>query len=296
MSEVLLTCPDCGQHGFYPRGLKAHRGNLNCQRRNTTRVEIAAGFFPSPMSKDTPSPVKTKPTGSTNVAVVFNDSKLTAAALLTKFQAATIDAIEQIARFEKLNIERRLGVGIALRIVKASLPHGQFTTWLKANVKEAGYTQCTYMMRLAETFVEEVGLGRATVKAIGEGKVSLKVKEKGRPTAVQKAATEFIGGLTWGELLMKHDIKADPKKKAKDEPAGDDEPAPAKTLSPEEQYEQSRDELGSLIDRAETLLLKENRLQHLAGHPEEIAGVVAGLRDLATKVEAAAGPLIKPTK
>jgi len=48
-----------------------------------------------------------------------------------------------------------------------------------------------------------------------------------------------------------------------------------------------------VILQAESLLLKENRLQHLSGHPEEIAGVVISLRELADKVEAAAKPFLK---
>ena len=241
-------------------------------------------FHPSafPMSK-----------AETSVAVVFDESKLAAVDRLKKFQVATIDLIEDVGRAEKLNIERRLGVGIALLIVRASSQRGEFKPWLEANVKDAGYRQCVYMMRLAETFVKEAGLGRDTIKAIGAGKVSLKVKEKGKPTAIQKAATEFIDGLTWGELLAKHEIRAEEGGKL----GGARTASPkGKAPSPDELYEQSRDEIGGLLEHAETLFLKENKLQYLAGHPEEITGVVTGLRDLADKVEKAAAPILKPAK
>ena len=63
--------------------------------------------------------------------------------------------------------------------------------------------------------------------------------------------------------------------------------------NPEQLYLLARDEIGSVLDRAEALFIKENRLQHMAGHPEEIRGVVDGLRALADKVDAAAKPLLR---
>lgn len=310
-AEILLTCPWCATPNFTERGLRAHYCKRAGGGRGPARklsepalhyARKAAGLVPTATLSPSPSPMSkpAKPSTSTatiDVAVVFGESKLTATPQLTKLKAATIDLLEEVARTEKLNIERRLGVGIALRLVKASSARGEFLPWLKANVKEAGYTQCTYMMRLAEAFVEETGLGAPTLKAIAAGKVSLKLKPKGKPTVIQSAAADFIGGLTWGELLAKHEIKGGTPA---DEPDADDgKPAKKKTTkaaSADELYEQSRDELGGLLDRAETLFLKENRLQHLVGHPEEINGVVSGLRALADKVEEAARPLIKPAK
>jgi hypothetical protein len=35
--ETLVTCPDCGQAGFSPRGLAAHRGSKHCTRRSEQR-------------------------------------------------------------------------------------------------------------------------------------------------------------------------------------------------------------------------------------------------------------------
>ena len=44
---------------------------------------------------------------------------------------------------------------------------------------------------------------------------------------------------------------------------------------------------------AEELLLKENAMQHLAGYPHEIRGVVEALNELSTKVSKAAKPLLR---
>jgi len=61
----------------------------------------------------------------------------------------------------------------------------------------------------------------------------------------------------------------------------------------EQLYLVARDEIGGFLTQGETLLLKENRLQFLASHPEEVRGVVTSLRALADKVEAAAKPLLE---
>lgn len=40
MSDTLHTCPACGQTGFTPRGLSAHRGNKTCQARAITTKSV----------------------------------------------------------------------------------------------------------------------------------------------------------------------------------------------------------------------------------------------------------------
>lgn len=230
-----------------------------------------------------------KASSTSATVVLYSEAKINAAALLTKFQAKTVDEIEAVAKGEQDNTVRRVGVGIRLRIIKESLDHGEFKPWLAANVKDAGYTQCTYMMRVADAYVAQAGLGRADMLAIANGKAALVPAKKGKPAGkLAKAAAEFVGEKTWGELLA-------------EVIAAEDNGGPTKTTKPkaltaDELYERSRDEIGGLLDRAETLFLKENRLQHLVGHPEEINGVVNGLRALADKVEAAAAPILKPAK
>lgn len=46
IAEQLLTCPDCGQHGFSARGLSAHRGTKHCRRRGQ---EIADALESGPL-------------------------------------------------------------------------------------------------------------------------------------------------------------------------------------------------------------------------------------------------------
>ncbi len=57
MSEELLTCPDCGQSNFLPRGLAAHRGNKTCLARqapeSNTLTVVAPGTL-TVMQPDVP--------------------------------------------------------------------------------------------------------------------------------------------------------------------------------------------------------------------------------------------------
>jgi len=232
-------------------------------------------------------------TDSKTAAVVLFDPALSAARpLLKKFQARTIDAIEQIARTDRDNTDRRVLVGAALILAKELLPHGEFMKWLKAHVTGAGYTQCTYFMRAAAEFMKSAQgkLTSADLVPLAGNAGMLTLAKKAQGTKLAGAVRGFVGEMTWTELLETYGIR-DAKKVGGPRGTGDDgEP---EAPDPEQLYLFSRDEIGGAITAAESLLLKENRLQHLAGHPEEIRGVVASLRALADKVEAAAQPLLK---
>lgn len=210
---------------------------------------------------------------------------------LTRFQARTVDAVEMIARSEQSNVTRRIMVGIALHVVKGNLKHGEFMPWLKANFTGGGYTQCTYMMRVAKAFAGSAALEAKDLSLLSLDKKTLSLTDKAKaPNKLIGAAREWTGDASWGELLAREGIHDEPKLGgARTAIAG-----PAATPSEEQLYLQYRDEIGGILLRAEELFIKENRLQHLAGHPEEIAGTVSALRSLADKVEAAAKPLIRP--
>lgn len=232
-------------------------------------------------------------TSSTKSAlVVLNGSPLSLEkTALKKLQARTIDAVELIARSDRDNVQRRIIAGMALLVVKEQLAHGDFLPWLKKNVSGAGYTQCTYFMRAALCFLDGAVLGRADLLTLTAGAGTLTLAKKAQGTKLVGAVRHFCADLSWTELLEREKIR-ETKPLGGAREAGADEPAAPQDA--EQLYLFSRDEIGGVITQAETLLLKENRLQHLAGHPEEIRGVVTSLRALADKVEAAANPLLKP--
>jgi hypothetical protein len=228
---------------------------------------------------------------SKNALVVLSDAALTVPkAQLKKFQARTVDAIELIGRTERDNVLRRVLVGFALLIVKESAPHKEFMPWLKENVTGAGYTQCTYFMRAARACIDELGIARPELLTLAGNVSTLQLGKKAAGTKLVAEVKKFVGEQSWTELLEAHGIK-DTKKIGG---ARTQTPAEADAAADAEQlYLFSRDEIGGCITQAESLLLKENRLQHLVGHPEEIRGVVESLRSLADRVEAAAKPLLK---
>jgi len=42
MSEILVSCPDCGTPNFTPRGLASHRGGTACKKRQAEAVAVIA--------------------------------------------------------------------------------------------------------------------------------------------------------------------------------------------------------------------------------------------------------------
>jgi hypothetical protein len=229
---------------------------------------------------------KAKPSSATFV-VLTNRSQL------ATLQTTAAEQLLLIDLTENENVKRRIAVGLALLCIKESLKHGEWMPWLKNNVKGARQRQCNYMLSAAKTFLAEVTIPKAKLAALATRDLALTIKG-GSKGKLSRALDKFVGEQTWGELLDAHGIKETGKLGGARNvtPAAPDAPADAEQL-----YLCARDEIGAMIEHAETLLVKESRLAHLVGHPDEVRGVVDSLRALADKVEAAAQPLLtaKPT-
>lgn len=269
-AEPLFTCPRCRRANFTARGLKAHV--CRPERDN-----------PSSMPKGNSSE-KTK----TALVVLNDDGARLEKQELAKFQTHIAKQIDLIFTTERENVMRRIFVGLALWRIKASLKHGEFGPWLKKHVA-AGHSHINHMMRAAQSFVETARLGKLEVLALSSGE-ALATKDAASKR-VMAAAEKFVGDLSWCELLDKHGIKD----AAKTGGARTAQKSDSATPNEEQLYLFARDEIGGVITQAETLLVKENRLQYLAGHPEEVRGVVESLRKLADQVEAAAKPILEKT-
>ena len=209
---------------------------------------------------------------------------------LARLQASVVQQFKVIGRMRHEEALRSLFAGIALHRIKASLPYGEFGRWTKKNLPQFSDRWVNYLMRLALVFVETSRATKPMLLALPSEKTQLSpVKLEGAQRAFVEKAIKFIGQLNVSELLDKHGIKEAKKLGG----ARTSSAAPAAALDAEQLYLQARDEIGSVITRAETLFLTENRLQFLASHPEEVRGAVTALRDLADKVEAAAQPILK---
>ena len=227
---------------------------------------------------------------TSSAVVVINGALLTNKKQLAGLQKKTVKQLVLIGRTEKDNVTRRLVVGLAFHVIKESLPHGEWTPWTEKHVLPVtSQRQMHYMMSAAQVMIEQSGVAKPEVAALPGGNFSLKVKA-GPWKKLVTAAAEFVGDRTWGELLAEHEIKDGPPTLGGARPHAKGKP---KKQSAEQLYLFARDEIGTAIDAVERVIVKENLLQHMTDHPEEVAGVVESLRRVADQVEAAAKPMLK---
>jgi hypothetical protein len=190
---------------------------------------------------------------------------------------------------DRENALRGLFLGGLLWQIKDDAGHGNFLRLIKEQMPEVPQQRCNELMRLWLVFRDQAQLDAAKL-TIPDPQRAL-AKSGAAHEAIVKAALAFVGDLSLHALMVEHDVREQPKLGGRRQ--GGAGGAGTKPQDAEQLYLFSRDEIGAAITHAEKILLKENKLQHLAGHPEEVAGVVKGLRDLADQVEAAAKPLMK---
>lgn len=234
-----------------------------------------------------------KPNNTVALALVSSTELVAKDDALSRLQAEAIHQFERLRCIRHEETLRGLMLGLMLHRIKASLPYGEFGKWQKANTSTISARWVNYLMRLALVFVEASKLTKPMLLALPGDQTELELDTlQGQQRSFVERAQKFIGALSLSELLDKHGIKETAKLGGARAKTGKGE-KPA-NLDPEQLYHQSRDEIGGALDRLETLLLRENRLQHLLGHDEEIRGVVESLKSLAAKIGKAAKPLLKP--
>lgn len=227
----------------------------------------------------------------TSALVLLNDREITTtnAAELEALKSSTIAQLNEIRRLDRETSARWVVVGCYLLRVRYSMKHGQFIPWIEANAPFK-IRACNYAMRLAQVFIDRARVTKPDLLALPGDQSTFQFDAPVAAEGFLKKLADFVGSMTLAQLLDKYDIKPSA---ALVGAAKDDNEPPAPPPTPEQLYQQSRDEIGSVISRAESLLLSENRLQYLIGHPEEIRGTAKSLRDLAEKVEAIATGILK---
>lgn len=227
---------------------------------------------------------------SQTLALVGSDALRAHDAELTRLQRAVVQQHELILHETTTTAMRALFIGVALHRIKGSMPYGAFGPWIATNFRGTSRRTVSYYMSAALVFIGELKLSQREllISPDDTAELSLESSDAAIKAFVAKAK-KFIGDMSFSELLAKYGIKertqlGGARTAAKAPPAAPDA---------EQLYLFARDEIGSALQRAEDLLIKENRLQHLAGHPDEVRGVVEGLRELADRVEKAAKPLLK---
>lgn len=276
-TEPLYTCPRCQQSGFTRRGLSAHvcRGpQTGDERRRLTATELAAASHSSPFTppNSAPSPMSKSDTKNTTALAILGDRSLSYdQAMLPKIQAAALQQLAEVARLGRERGARAILAGLALCRVKASLKHGQFLPWLKANVG-VGKTACNDYMRLALAFVEKAGVSKPDLLALPGDQTNLAIDESDEAQRRFFSKLEkFVGQSSLSELLEKHGIKGQPKLGGARLPEGQDD----ESADPEALAAQKREELSRWVEEGHRLLITENACQHLA--PEDVRGFATGL-------------------
>ncbi len=226
---------------------------------------------------------------TSSALVLLNDPQIaTSGGNLTNVKATTLAHLAQIPLLERDAAIRAILAGLGLHRIKLGLKHGLWTDWCDENAS-VSRTQIRMYMGLAAVFLAKCKINKPElIDLLTAGEADFSSSSTACSTAFGTLIT-FCANSSLNELLCEHHLKPSTKL------GGARDAAALKPASqnPEQLYLLARDEIGSVLDRAEALFIKENRLQHMAGHPEEIRGVVDGLRALADKVDAAAKPLLR---
>ena len=212
---------------------------------------------------------------------------------LPALQARLLNQIAVMRQLRKEESLRGLLVGVELLRMKESMAYGTFGPWVREHMVHFGPRYGQYMMKLALVFLAAKHVSDGELLAQPDATTALAPAGlDGAQRRFVEKALKFVGSHSLSELFEAHGIR-ETKALGGAREKGEGEAAAAPDA--EQLYLFARDEIGGVIERAETLFLKENRLRYLTGKPEEIRGVVAALRGLADKVEAAAKPLLAQT-
>lgn len=238
--------------------------------------------------------MSSKPSNLSALALVNSHEIRADKTELAQLQGSIVQQFRLMRRLREEEALRGLLVGLALWRIKASLPPGQFGKWQKANVVEFGERYVNYMMKLALAFATKARVAVPDMLALpgAQAELTLDGMEAAQRRFVEKAI-KFVGKKSLHELFLQHGIKESKKLGGAREKTA----AEAGSVPDEETlYLSARDEIGGWLQRGEEMFLKENRLQLLAAHHDEIRGAVASLLALASKVSTAAKPLLTTKK
>lgn len=215
---------------------------------------------------------------------------------LAKLQATAIEQMAHISRAERETPLRAALLGIQLHQIKAGMP-GEFSHWIATKLAAGSHwtpatakKNASFYMRLGLVVVEELRATKPELLALPDSSATQLDQFEGQARHFMQRLGDFIGDRSLNELLADLGIKDGAALGGARAKGAGKKAAP---LDAEQLYLFARDEIGGALQHVESVLLTTNHLQQLAGHTEEVRGVIASLRALADKVEKAAGPLLK---
>jgi hypothetical protein len=210
---------------------------------------------------------------------VLGEKENAPAVAFSKLQSVAIQQLGMIQRLERDAALRAILVGLALHRIKAALKHGDWQSWIDANVQGAGRAQCRFYMRLAIRFVEKTRATKPEILALpgDQGELAIESAE-GAARRLMDKAVKFVADRSLNQLLSDlgiKDRKADKLRKlSKDEAADAAEDAPAPTL--QESFntieEHLRIALAGALDRATWMSFSRQQHEDLRHIFEQAAG------------------------
>lgn len=148
-------------------------------------------------------------------ALALLESTKVAAPAVKSFGSKVAKTFTGIAKADQTTAVNAILVGMSLPVLKASLPKGTFTTWMKSNLTQGkiwsettAIKNASFYTRLACKVLDETKVSGNEVLAITNGKTVLgKPGKDAQATKLVKAITDFVGERSLNELLETYDIK-----------------------------------------------------------------------------------------
>lgn len=130
--EVLVSCPDCGRNNFTPRGLQAHKCNVQRSIKGLNALsdeEKQRALGPA-------TPVALVPVKNAPTLTLWSDH-----------EAAT--KVRQLVREAQDGLRRIIVCGLFLETLKMDLPHGQLGHWIETHCPDVTWRTANRWMSLA---------------------------------------------------------------------------------------------------------------------------------------------------
>ncbi len=186
------------------------------------------------------------------------------------------------------NALRGLFLGWLFIQIRDEVGHGNFLRVAKERLPEIPVRTRSELIKLFKEFQEETGVALPAGASVPDAQLALQLGRDAAEAEVVNAAIKFVGSKSLHALMVEYEVREKPKLGGK---RVTKKPAPATITDAEQLALQTREELGSWIERGRQLLLRENVCQHLPA--EQIRAFADSLNALRTDWRSKLGDLLK---
>lgn len=180
-------------------------------------------------------------------------------------QQSAVAQLGAVAQLEGKVAGYAIMAGITLLRVKASLPHGEFGDWQRANrqIPTTGgnlpsIAQCGYYMKLAKVFMDKTKAPLPPLLSLPGDTISLELPDSGDARAFVEKLTTFVGEQSLNDLLDRYNVKERQVPQGAAATGGNlGRGTPAALLNPLEQQEAARQQARTWYQQ-QVFVWKEN--------------------------------------